>query len=119
MSKIFYCLMAVVFVPAVIFTYSTDVCAKEKHHNWLDEKIEDIREDYDKAIKKIEKSSFNEEQKKFLSQQAAANRDLATTQLQARYEQMTKNREARSGFQDAIRANKDNRKAVKEVDDIL
>ena len=32
---------------------------------------------------------------------------------------MTKNREARSGFQDAIRANKDNRKAVKEVDDIL
>ena len=75
--------------------------------------------DYDKAIKRIEESSFTEEQKKLLTDQAAANRDLAISQAQAEADQTTKNRAARSGFDSAVRASKKNRKAVKEVDDIL
>lgn len=121
MNKKFYRLTTAAFA-AVLFFAATGIASageKDKHHGWLDEKIEDIREDYDKAIKKIEESSFTEEQKKLLTDQAAANRDLAISQAQAEADQTAKNRAARSGFDSAVRASKKNRKAVKEVDDIL
>lgn len=120
MNKYIYRLTATAFAAAVFFAQGTASAGeKDKHHGWLDEKMEDIREDYDKAIKRIEESSFTEEQKKLLTDQAAANRDLAISQAQAEADQTTKNRAARSGFDSAVRASKKNRKAVKEVDDIL
>ncbi len=120
MKNIFIRLITAAVVPVVIFASAFDADAKEnKHKNWLEDKMEDIREDYDKAIRKIEKSSFSDEQKKILTDQAAANRDLTESQVKAVSDQMMKNREARKSFKDAIRADKENRKAVKEVDDIL
>ena len=63
--------------------------------------------------------AFNEEQKKLLTAQAEANRNLATAQIKAVSEQMTKNRNERASFKEAIRASRENRKAVREIDDIL
>ena len=111
MNRRFYRLAAAALVPAVIFVCAADAGAKDK--------LEDINDDYQKAIKKIDKSSFNEEQKKLLTAQAEANRNLATAQIKAVSEQMTKNRNERASFKEAIRASRENRKAVREIDDIL
>ncbi len=121
MKKIFYQLTAALLLPAVIFACATDADAKDKdrYRNWTEDKLEDVNEDYEKAIKKIGKSSFTEEQKKLLTTQANANRDLATAQIKAASEQMTKNRNERASFMEAIKASRENRKAVREVDDIL
>ena len=115
MNRRFYRLAAAALVPAVIFVCAADAGAKDHRRD----KLEDINDDYQKAIKKIDKSSFNEEQKKLLTAQAEANRNLATAQIKAVSEQMTKNRNERASFKEAIRASRENRKAVREIDDIL
>ena len=119
MNRRFYRLAAAALVPAVIFVCAADAGAKDHRRDWAEDKLEDINDDYQKAIKKIDKSSFNEEQKKLLTAQAEANRNLATAQIKAVSEQMTKNRNERVSFKEAIRASRENRKAVREIDDIL
>lgn len=118
-NRRFYRLAAAALVPAVIFVCAADAGAKDHRRDWAEDKLEDINDDYQKAIKKIDKSSFNEEQKKLLTAQAEANRNLATAQIKAVSEQMTKNRNERASFKEAIRASRENRKAVREIDDIL
>ena len=117
MNRRFYRLAAAAL--AVIFVCAADAGAKDHRRDWAEDKLEDINDDYQKAIKKIDKSSFNEEQKKLLTAQAEANRNLATAQIKAVSEQMTKNRNERASFKEAIRASRENRKAVREIDDIL
>ena len=119
MNRRFYRLAAAALVPAVIFVCAADAGAKGHRRDWAEDKLEDINDDYQKAFKKIDKSSFNEEQKKLLTAQAEANRNLATAQIKAVSEQMTKNRNERASFKEAIRASRENRKAVREIDDIL
>ena len=83
---------------------------------------DEINEDYNKALKKINKSTFNADQKKMLTSQAAENRDLAVKQLKERTDLMKKHRDARmnsDGFKAAVKAEHANKKAVKEVREIL
>lgn len=95
---------------------------KTKDKKGMKPNQEEINKDYEKAIKKIEKSQFNDDQKKLLTQQAMENRDLAVKQLNERAELMKKHRDARmndKGFLNAAKADKANKKAVKEVSELL
>ncbi len=119
MKNIFYRLAAGALFATFFFAYAINVEAKSHHRNWAEDKLEDVHEDYEKAIKKIGKSSFSEEQKKILKAQADANRDLVTSQIKALSAQLTKNQKERESFKEAIKSSRENRKAVREVDDIL
>lgn len=121
MKKVFYSLMASLVLPAAIMAGASNAEAKDKNYDqdWVEEKMEDVMEDYNKAIKKINESSFTAEQKNILTAQAAANRDLMSSQINAIAQQMRKNIQQRADFKDAIRASRENKKAVKEIDDIL
>ena len=79
---------------------------KIKH--WMSEENNEISEDYNKAIKKIDKSSFS-----------AANKDILKTQAQHNKELMQKQVQEREGMRAEMKQSKENRKAVKEVNDIL
>lgn len=92
----------------------------------MDEKLKhqekEINEDYEKAIKKINKSTFNDEQKKMLISQAKENKTLAMKQNKERIEIMKKHWNQRmmdDGFKAAMEAEKANKKAVKEVKEII
>ena len=120
MNKIFHGLLIAAIVSAVVMIYADNADAKEKKHkSWLDKEIAEIDKDYHKAIEKLDKSSFNEEQKKVLEAQAEANRKLATEQAQAVAAQKAKNMEERASMGDAIKSDKDNKKVIKEIDEIL
>ena len=95
---------------------------KKEHHEKMKFNQEEINKDYEKAVKKIEKSQFSADQKKLLMQQAQENRDLAIKQLNDRAELMKKHRNARmndEGFFNAMKSDKANKKAVKEVSELL
>lgn len=91
-----------------------------KHHQKkMQENTREINEDYQKALHKIDKSSFSDEQKTLLKKQAAENKDLALKQSQERAQQAEKHMKARKALnmQDAMH-DKANRKAVKEIHEI-
>lgn len=92
----------------------------KKQHHEAKEDVEGINEDYMKAIKKIQESTFNDEQKVLLTQQAEHNKDLALKQLQERQTLRQKHMQERMnlGMQELMKGNKTNRKAVKKVDKI-
>ncbi len=92
----------------------------KKQHHEAKEDIEEINEDYMKAIGKIQKSTFNDEQKALLTQQAEHNKDLALKQLQERQALRQKHMKQRMdlGMQEMMKDSKINRKAVKKVDKI-
>lgn len=92
--------------------------AKIKH--WMAKESHDINEDYDKAVKKINKSNFSEANKNILMSQAQQNRDLMLKQIQERGDLMLQNWQAREAAMGAeMMSHEDNRKAVKEVNEIL
>lgn len=119
MNKIFYGLAVAAIIPALAIGSASDAAAKEHYKNWIDKQMNEISEDYDEAIAKIKKSSFTEDQKKVLSSQADTNRNLAVSHAKATDEQMAKNRMERENFKNMMKDSHENRKAVKEVDDIL
>ncbi len=119
MKKVFYSLMASMVLPAAIMAGASNAEAKDYDQDWVEDKMEDVTEDYNEAIKKINESSFTAEQKSILTAQAAANRDLMSSQINAVSQQMRKNMQQRANFRDAIKASRENKKAVKEIDDIL
>ena len=45
--------------------------------NWLEKKLQNINKSYEDAVKKINESSFSDENKKILLEQAEENRNLA------------------------------------------
>ena len=90
----------------------------KKHHDWLKNEVDDIEKDYDKAIEKIEGSSFSDHNKEILRQQAQDNKDLAIKQAKEINELRMQQREARKAMADEITAEKDNRKAIEEISDI-
>ena len=80
--------------------------------------MKEINEEYDEAIEMIDKSSFSEANKKVLRGQTEANRDLAIKQLKETNELRMQQMEARKSMMDEIEAEKKNRKAIEEVNDI-
>ena len=113
-------ILTAAIIPAVVLLCADNAAAKDKKHkSWLDKEIAEIDKDYDKAIKKLDKSSFSDEQKKILEAQAEANRKLATEQAQAVAAQKAKNMEERAAMGDAIKSDKDNKKVIKDIDEIL
>ncbi len=120
MNKILNGLLIAAVVPAVIMICADNAEAKDKKHkSWLDKEIAEIDKDYHKAIEKLDKSSFSDEQKKVLEAQAEANRQLATEQAQAVAAQKAKNMEERASMSDAVKSDNDNKKVIKEIDEIL
>ena len=116
MKKIFY----IIAVIAAIFAFS-DASAGDYHKkNWLEKEMADIHEDYDDAIRKIDKSHFSDEQKTILKAQAKANQDLAESQAQAIDVQLQKNKQERENMLSDTKENKyQAHKIFKEIDDIL
>ena len=54
-------------VAAAILTAAANAEAKDyMKKNWLERETADIEEDYHEAIRKIDKSAFSQEQKKYL-----------------------------------------------------
>ncbi len=108
---------------AAIMTAAANAEAKDHmKKNWLDKETADIEEDYHEAIRKIDKSTFSQEQKNTLKAQAEANKELALSQAKATDEQLQKNREARKNFisnQKHDKKHKKEHKIFKEIDDIL
>lgn len=51
MNRRFYRLAAAALVPAVIFVCAADAGAKDHRRDWAEDKLEDINDDYQKAIK--------------------------------------------------------------------
>lgn len=95
---------------------------KMKHDEKLKHQEKEINEDYEKATKKINKSTFNDEQKKMLMNQAKENKNLAMKQNKERMDMMKKHWDQRmndEGFKAAMKAEKANKKAVKEVKEII
>lgn len=90
---------------------------KIKH--WMSEETNDINEDYSKAVKKINKSTFSDANKEILKTQAQHNKDLMLKQLQDRGDLMMKHWQEREGMRNEMMQSKENRKAVKEVNEIL
>lgn len=95
----------------------------KKHHKekMLEDKAE-VEKNYDKAVKKINESSFDREQKKLLLKQADENKELALRHIKERSELAGKHwdeRQAKDGLKDKAMADKSNRKAIKKVRDIM
>lgn len=87
--------------------------------HWLAKEKKDITEQYDKAIYKIDKSQLDDGLKKMLKQQADENKNLVMKQAEEIDALMKQNQTARKPYRAEIMKDKSNRKAVKEVDDIL
>lgn len=95
---------------------------KPSPEKWLNHQNKEIDEDYSKAVKKINKSTFNQDTKNLLMKQAAENKDLAMKQAKERSDMMKKHWDARKnmdGFKKSMHDEGANRKAVKEVRDII
>lgn len=116
MKKIFY----IIAVIAAVFAFGSANAGDYHKKNWLEKEMADIHEDYDEAIRKIDKSHFSDEQKAALKAQAKANQDLAETQAKAIDAQLQKNMQERK---DMLSNSKESphkaHKIFKEIDDIL
>ncbi len=88
-----------------------------KHHNQRQqEQLNEINEDYAKALKKIDASSFSAEQKELLKKQAMENKELSLQQAEVRSKLMQQQADARRAADMRSAMNdKANRKAVKKV----
>ena len=116
MKKIFY-IMAVL---AAVFAFSSANAGDYHKKNWLEKEMADIHEDYDEAVRKIDKSHFSDAQKTALKVQAKANQDLAENQAKAIDEQMQKNMQERKDMmKDSKESMHGAHKIFKEIDDIL
>ena len=89
------------------------------NRHWLAKENAEINEDYNEAVYKIGKTSLPQDAKDLLLSQAQANKELALKQAKEKSDLMMKNMEAREKFRDQIMQEKRNRKAVREIEDIL
>lgn len=95
---------------------------KKHHDEKVREDINDVEKDYQKALKKIDKSSFDSAQKDLLRRQAKENMELEKKHIKERADMMGKHFDERrndEAFQNSAKADKANRKAIKKVRDIL
>ena len=92
---------------------------KRSPEHWLAKEDAEINEDYNEAVYKIGKTSLPQDAKDLLLSQAQANKELALKQAKEKSDLMMKNMEAREKFRDQIMQEKRNRKAVREIEDIL
>ena len=116
MKKILYFTAVIVVIFVAVEANAGDYYKR----NWLEKEMYDIHEDYDDAIKKIEKSHFSDEQKATLKAQAKANQDLAEAQAQAINTQLQKNKQERESMVSDMKESKHKAyKIFKEIDDIL
>ena len=91
---------------------------KNKGHR-LENERHDIDEDYQEALYKIKKSQLPDNLKELLRDQAEENRSLALEQAEDRAALMKTHKAARAEYRDEFMKDKSNRKAVKEVMNIL
>lgn len=103
-------------------------CMKKKDDKHKDKKHqkfssnEEITENYNKAVERINKSDFNAKQKAFLLKQAQDSRDFAIQQNEARQKLLQTQMADRQNFgitKDNLKDNKANKKAVKKISKIL
>ncbi len=95
-------------------------CMKKKHQKYANN--EHIIENYNEAVERINKSSFDAKQKEFLLKQAQDSRDFAMQQSEARQKFMQMQMADRKSFgftKENLKDNKPNRKAVKKIHKIL
>ena len=118
-SLIFFVFLASLVVSISVAKAETDKNDFSSESHWLSKEKNDITEQYDKAIYKIEKSQLNENLKNMLRQQANENKNLATKQAEEINMLRKKHQAARESYRAEFMKDKSNRKAVKEVDDIL
>ncbi len=118
-SLIFFVFLASLVVSISVAKAETDKNDFSSESHWLSKEKKDITEQYDKAIYKIEKSQLNENLKNMLRQQANENKNLATKQAEEINMLRKKHQAARESYRAEFMKDKSNRKAVKEVDDIL
>lgn len=118
-SLIFFVFLASLVVSISVAKAETDKNDFLSESHWLSKEKKDITEQYDKAIYKIEKSQLNENLKNMLRQQANENKNLATKQAEEINMLRKKHQAARESYRAEFMKDKSNRKAVKEVDDIL
>ncbi len=85
----------------------------------MQEEMSEINEDYQKALKKIDKSDFSAPQKEALKNQAMENKNLAEKQLQEKQQLIQKHRMANKDLMMQAKENKADRKALKEIREIL
>lgn len=119
MRKLLYTLLLI--LPVVMFTSMSNADAKggKNPERWLAKETADINEDFDEAIYKVDNSTLSKEAKELLTAQAKSNKELALKQAKETSMQKEKNWKAREKFSKEIKAEKKNRKAVKEVEEIL
>lgn len=92
---------------------------KKSPEEWLSKENGEINEEYREAVAKINKSTLPQVDKDLLLKQAAANKELALKQAQEKMELLKQNWQEREDFSQELLKEKANRKAIKEVDDIL
>ena len=96
-------------------------CKKDKKH-FKSSTNEEITENYNEAVERINKSAFDAKQKDFLLKQAQDSRDFAIQQSEARQKLLQTQMADRQNFgitKDSLRDNKANKKAVKKINKIL
>ena len=93
--------------------------AKKSHSQWLARKSADINEDFDEAVYKIGKSSLPQEVKNLLLSQANEDKNLALKQAQETSRLLEKQQASREKFSMALDADKQAKKLIKKIDDIV
>lgn len=104
-------------MPAPRPDHHLNKAAKFEHKMVKEER--EINEDYNEALEKISRSTFSNSNKELLKKQANENKNLALRQLNERKELLTRHMKTRESIRSEIYADKANRKAVKEIMDIL
>ncbi len=100
-------------------------CANSEMKAMKEKMLTKSNHDLDKKLakvnKKIDNSSFSNEHKKLLKQQAKDNYDLAQKQNQAQQKQLENQRNERmkAGMGKTIKTDKDNKKVIKKINDLL
>ena len=81
--------------------------------------MSEIDEHYKKAIKKIDESDFTDAQKDLLKSQALENKNLAEKQLKEKMDIIMQHRKSNMDIMQEAHKNKKDKKALKEIKEIL
>lgn len=90
----------------------------KKSASHLERKMADIEEDYNEALNKLNKSSFDEAQKKMLNDQLQENKEFAIKTAREKNGLTMKHWKLRQSMRQELKKDKSKRKVIKEIDDI-
>ena len=126
MKNTIYILLFTVLVPnhalgqtAVVFPLSTTEQPQKtytaKYETWFEKKLETITKKFDSAQQFISNSTFSQEHKTLLRQQAAENRQLSTKQAEEWNKLRARHQKERESMVQEIKSSPLNRQAVQKV----